>query len=121
MPDYNSIIWSVEIAIAEYECVNGRKPGTILMERDAFFVADNGPAFIHEMDKKGFRTIFGIPVKPVDSDGYGIYISGGKIPIRILNPYSDRTVYLFDEQHKKEVCIDVKGKNVWHSPERDSK
>ena len=84
MPDYNSIIWSVEIAIGEYECVNGKKPGAILMERDAFFVADNGPAFIREMDKKGFRTIFGIPVKPVDSDGYGIYISGGKIPIRMM-------------------------------------
>ena len=69
----------------------------------------------------GFRTIFGIPVKPVDSDGYGIYISGGKIPIRILNPDSDRMVYLFDEQHKKEVCIDGQGKNVWHSPEGDSK
>lgn len=121
MPDYNSIIWSVEIAISEYECVNGRKPGTILMERDAFYVADHGPAFIREKDKKGFRTIFGIPVKPVDSDGYGIYISGGKIPIRILNPYSDRTVYLFDEQNKKEVCVDDQGKNVWHSPEGDSK
>ena len=84
MPDYNSIIWSVELAICEYECVNGRKPGTILMERDAFFVADSGPAFILEMDKKGFRTIFGIPVKPVDSDGYGIYISGGKIPISMM-------------------------------------
>lgn len=121
MPDYNSIIWSVRIAIAEYEFVNKRRPGTILMERDAFFVTDHGPAFILEMDKKGFRTIFGIPVKPVDSDGYGIYISDGKIPIRILNPDSDRTVYLFDEQHRKEACIDVKGKNVWHSPEGDSK
>ena len=84
MPDYNSIIQSVYIAITEYECVNGRKPGTILMERDAFFVADNGPAFIHEMDKKGFRMLFGIPVKSVDSDGYGIYISDGNIPIRTM-------------------------------------
>lgn len=87
---------NLRIALMRYEDRNGHSPGHIFMESAVFWLFKyfNSSVITPNMPLTDGTTFFGIPVKEIKENGYGIYLSDGPI---LLEAYegtnSENVVY----------------------------
>ena len=74
---------NLRIALMRYEDRNGHSPGHIFMESAVFWLFKyfNSSVITPNMPLTDGATFFGIPVKEIKENGYGIFLSDGPIPL----------------------------------------